>query len=190
MTDEYTGAHTSSQGHDGSDEVHLDRHFVFSRPEYEAMLKWVGLQPGWQVLDAGCGVGSLLPLMSELVGPSGQISAVDLAPENVEIVNARAAAGLFVCSVEARKGSIVELPYADNTFDALWSSNVTQYLTDGELTDTLAEFRRVLRSGGLLAIKDFDMTSHHFWPPGPRLMWRAVEGDATPGKCAHRTDST
>jgi len=32
-----------------------------------------------------------------------------------------------------------------------------------------------VRPGGLLAIKEFDMTNHHFYPPGPRLMWRGIE---------------
>lgn len=67
----------------------LDVHYEACRPEYEALLRAVGLQPGWRVLDAGCGGGSYLPLLAALVGPAGRVDAVDLAPDNVAAVRAR-----------------------------------------------------------------------------------------------------
>jgi hypothetical protein len=39
----------------------LDNHYLAMQPEYEDMLRWVGLQSGWKVLDAACGTGSFLP---------------------------------------------------------------------------------------------------------------------------------
>ena len=46
-------------------------HFESARHEYEDSLRYVGIERGWKVLDAGCGDGAFLPLMSELVGAKG-----------------------------------------------------------------------------------------------------------------------
>jgi hypothetical protein len=43
----------TSTGHDFSAPGWLDNHYVAMQAEYEAMLRWVGLEPGWHVLDAG-----------------------------------------------------------------------------------------------------------------------------------------
>jgi hypothetical protein len=75
--------HCTSPGHTFAESDWLDVHFLAMQSEYEEMLRWVGIQPGWHVLDAA--YGSFLPLMTELVGPSGKISAMDLAPENIAI---------------------------------------------------------------------------------------------------------
>lgn len=115
---------TTSTGHTFSDSRWLDLHFEVARKEYETMLRDVGIQPGWHVLDAGCGGGSFLPLMSELVGPTGKITALDLVPENVATVQERIAAGHFASNIKARQGSILSLPFAESSFDAVWCSNV------------------------------------------------------------------
>ena len=83
MTDQRSLDHrstTTSTGHDLSEGSYLDAHFEAMRPEYEIMIRSVGIQPGWRMLDAGCGSGSILPLLAELVGEGGHISALDLAP--------------------------------------------------------------------------------------------------------------
>jgi len=147
----------------------LDVHFETCRPEYAAMLRSVGFQRGWHVLDAGCGSGSFLPLMAELVGPGGRIAALDLAPDNVATVERRVAGWGLAAPVEARVGSVFALPYADDTFDGVWCAATTQYLTDAELGTALSEFRRVVRPRGLVAIKDLDGTSPGL-VPGPPLM--------------------
>lgn len=165
----------SSQGHACSTGAWLDIHFEAARAEYETMLQSVGLQRGWRVLDAGCGGGSFLPLMTELVGPTGHINALDLAPENIAIVNERLAKGELLGIVETEVGSITSLRYQDNTLDAVWSANVSQYLTDEDLATMLAEFKRVTHPGGLVAIKEFDSSLTRFYPSDPALFWRAVE---------------
>ena len=37
-----------------------------------------GIQPGWRVLDCGCGPIGALPILAELVGPSGHVIGVDV----------------------------------------------------------------------------------------------------------------
>lgn len=164
--------HTTSTGHALSEASWLDTHFEVARDINETMIQDAGLQAGWHVLDAGCGGGSFLPLMGELVGPTGKITALDLAPENVAIVEQRATAGHFACTVEARVGAITQLPFADNSFDAIWCANVVQYLTEAEFHQSAGEFHRVLRPSGLLALKEMDLTAMQFGPLDPALIWR------------------
>ncbi len=159
----------------------LDAHFETCRPEYEAMLRSVGIQPGWHVLDAGCGGGSFLPLLSELVGPAGRIAALDLAPDNVATVERRVSGSGLPTPVEARVGSVLALPYDDDTFDAVWCAATSQYLTDAELAATLAEFKRVVRPGGRVAIKDVDGTMIGFTPAPPLIIAHLFEAMAAGG---------
>lgn len=72
-------------------------------------------------------------------------------------------------------GSITALPYVSGTFDAVWCANVTEYLTDDELRQMLAEFRRVVRPGGMVAIKEWDNTRQLLLPGPPLLLMHLHE---------------
>ena len=167
--------HKTSTGHCFSSPDWLDDHYVAMQPEYEEQLRWVELQPGWHVLDAGCGSGSFLPLLTELVGSDGQVSAIDLAPESIRTVKKRAEQSGWPAPVSARVGPVHDLPYEDDSFDAVWCANTTMYLTDDQLRAALAEFRRVTRPGGLIAIKAYDGTTEQFEPSTPTLFIHAME---------------
>lgn len=145
----------------------LDVHYTACAQEYEEMLRLVGLRPGWHVLDAGCGGGSYLPLLAELVGPLGRVAAIDLSSENISVVRNRLSAWHSPCPIFPQVGSLLSLPYPDNSFDALWSANVTQYFSEVELPMVLEEFQRVVRPGGLVAVKDVDMQLMRVYPADP-----------------------
>ena len=148
----------------------LDTHFEACRPEYEAQLRAVGIRPGWRVLDAASGAGSYLPWIADLVGPEGQLAALDLTPENVAIVERRLAAWALPCPVEVGVGNVTALPYPDGYFDAVWFANTAQYLSADEFRTALGEFRRVVRPGGLVSVKD--TTSHEYCSLPPFLLSR------------------
>lgn len=148
----------------------LDVHFAACRPEYEAMLRRVGIAPGWRVLDAGCGGGCHLPLLAQLVGARGRLAALDLSADNVAAVGARLAASAPPCPVVVVRGSLAALPYPDGAFDAAWCANVAQHLDDDALAAALAELRRVVRPGGLVAVKDVDMALWRLAPADPTLI--------------------
>jgi SAM-dependent methyltransferase len=160
-------------GHALAEANWLDVHFEAFRPEYEAMLRTIGLEPGWRVLDGGCGSGSFLPLLAELVGPTGHVTALDVSPDNLARVDERVASGSFTCPVATRAGTVTALPYPDDYFDAVWSANVSQYLTDEELTAALAESRRVVRPGGLVAFKE-GAGEHMSWYPADAAVLRRL----------------
>ena len=159
----------------------LDVHFEAERPVYEAQLRAVGIQPGWHVLDAGCGSGSFLPWLADLVGPTGSLFAIDLAPDNVALVEQRLAMWALPCLIEVQVGNVLTLPYPDDAFDALWFANTSQYLTDEELGTALAEFRRVVRPGGLVAVKEIDPAIDRILPAPTGVMLRWIQAAVRTG---------
>lgn len=160
-------AFTSSTGQGFTHESIVDAHFHACRDAYLDSLHRVGIQPGWRVLDAGCGSGSFLPWIAELTGPAGRVHGVDLAPEHVSAAADRVRQ--LPTPVELRQGDLLALPYADASFDAVWCANAVQYLSDDDLPRALAELRRVVRPGGRVAVKELDvgLTTVR---PGPRFL--------------------
>ncbi|MBY5883706.1 methyltransferase domain-containing protein [Rhizobium leguminosarum] len=165
----------TSTGHKLSAGGHLDVHYLALKDEYDATLRAAGIRPGWSVLDAGAGNGVFLPLMAELLGSEGHIEAFDLARENVEAIETLIANQRFACPISTRIGDIAALPYETGTFDAVWSANVVQYLNDEELTKAIGEFRRVVKPGGLVAVKEVDISVWQYQPQDPKLTWRLLD---------------
>lgn len=168
-------SYSTSTGHAMADKARLDKHYLTAKAEYEQTILATGIQANWHVLDAGCGNGVFLPYIADMVGAKGRVSAIDLAPENVEAVNAYADLQAFPCQIETRVGSLTELPYESGVFDAVWCANVTQYLGDNELEQALLEFSRVLRPSGLVAIKEVDISFWQYQPLDPGLIFRWVD---------------
>ena len=181
-TEEVAMTTATSTGHALSTAAWLDAHYLAGQPEYEAMLRNAGFQSGWRVLDAGCGGGSYLPLLGELLGPDGRLSAVDLAPENVARVETLIASGRLPCPTDVRVADVTDLPFDDGSFDAVWSANVTQYLPEPALHTLLSETRRVLKDGGLLAVKDTEDSAFALHPIPPLLLWRLFDTLAERGE--------
>jgi SAM-dependent methyltransferase len=79
---------------------------------------------------------------------------------------------LLESAVQIQAGSILPLEAA--RFDCVWCANVAQYLTEAELERAVQEFRRVLKPGGTLALKDFDATVMQFLPMNSDIPARLV----------------
>lgn len=69
-------------------------------------------------------------------------------------------------------GSVVAVPFPDARFDAIWCSNTMEYLTDADFATALRECRRVVRPGGLVAIKDAAAAIGGQAPADPTVMMR------------------
>ncbi|MFN8157313.1 MAG: class I SAM-dependent methyltransferase [Candidatus Nanopelagicales bacterium] len=72
------------------------------------------------------------------------VRGVDLSAEHVRLARER--------GIDAVVAPAHELPYADASFDALWSMSVLMHLPDDDLHDALREFARVLRPGAVAAL--------------------------------------
>lgn len=109
------------------------------------LLWWLGheLQLGSpQVLDAGCGTGGFIRAL-KTAQPSWRPTGLDFMPLACELARERT-------GVEIVQGSILGLPFADRSFDAVVSADVVCQVEDGGRA--LREFARVVRPGGLVAV--------------------------------------
>jgi ubiquinone/menaquinone biosynthesis C-methylase UbiE len=127
------------------------------------MLAFAGLPRAALVLDAGCGSGSFLSALRD--AGASKVLALDPAAEHLVAI-AHGAPASYSLPVRAIVHSI---PLAPASIDAVWCANTLQFLDDSELRSALAEFLRVVRPGGIVAIKDVDMTAFKVAPASPFL---------------------
>jgi arsenite methyltransferase len=117
--------------------------------------------PGERVLDVGVGPGLLALDLARLVGPTGRVVGLDLAPAMVAAATARLAA---LPQAEVRIGDAAALDLPDAAVDAAVSTQVYEYVAD--MPRALAELHRVLRPGGRALILDTDWRS---------LVWHSTD---------------
>jgi len=123
------------------------------------------LQPGLDLLDVGCGPGNITHDLAARVAP-GRVVGIDVAAVAVDKAEElRRTAGAD--RVEFAIGDVYGLEFEDASFDVVHAHQVLQHLT--EPVTALAEFRRVLRSGGTLAVRDSDYGAFTWWPAEPLL---------------------
>ena len=118
--------------------------FYFSN---RAIVHVLNPQPGFHILDVGCGTGILLQQLHQL-RRGLKLAGVDIAPEMVKVAQAK----LDKESAVIRQGSASDLPYEDNSFDGVTCANSFHHYPDPD--NALREMRRVLRSGGKLFLLD------------------------------------
>ncbi|HXV82795.1 MAG TPA: methyltransferase domain-containing protein [Candidatus Binatia bacterium] len=123
------------------------------------------LRPGMNVLDAGCGPGSITVGLAAVVAP-GEVVGIDIQLSQVE--QARTfAAQRGVTNVRFEASNIYELPFPDGSFDVAFANSVLEHLR--EPVRALAELRRVLRPSGIAGIRDRDSGGFLMAPVTPLL---------------------
>ena len=119
--------------------------------------------PATRILDCGCGPGSITIGLARWA-PDGQAVGIDIGADQLDGARARAR-DLGVTNVTFRQGSIFDLPFADGSFDVVFSQTVLFHVPHPE--KALAEIKRVLRPGGLVALRDAINASVFIWPDDP-----------------------
>lgn len=150
-------AETYTHGHHES----VLRSHTWRTAENSAAYLLADLRPGAEVLDVGCGPGTITHDFARRVAP-GRVVAVDNAPEIV----ARAAEGA-PGNAEFRTADTYALPFPDESFDVVHAHQVLQHLTDP--VAALREMRRVCRPGGVVAARDADYAAMTWFPEVPGL---------------------
>lgn len=103
-------------------------------------------------LDLGCGIGLPAMLLAKAVGPKGHITGLDILSELLCYGQKLAAKAGLSEQITFREGDIsASLPFADKTFEWVWSMDCIGYPT-GELAPILKELKRVVRPGGSIFI--------------------------------------
>ena len=127
------------------------------------------LRPGIDLLDVGCGPGTITMDLAQRVAP-GRVVGIDAAADAVEAASAAAAeAGV---AVELAVGDVYALDHADRSFDVVHAHQVLQHL--GDPVRALREMRRVCRPEGVVAVRD-SIYRAFSWYPGSAGLDRWLE---------------
>ena len=114
------------------------------------------LQVGGRALDVGCGGGHVAMAMAEW-RPDIEMTGLDLSAE--QVARARRRAARFGARVQFVEGTVLSLPFADESFDLVVSIGSLKHWPDRSAG--IAECMRVLRRGGRFFITETDRSAHH-----------------------------
>lgn len=137
-TNRYTPGHTSNAT-DFMSRRSVQSHGAFFMPH---------LTNGLSVLDCGCGPGSITLGIAELVAPA-KVIGVDFGASQIEQACA-AARGRGIANVEFRTADCYSLPFANSSFDRVFSHALMEHLFDP--LRAIGEMHRVLMLGGVAGL--------------------------------------
>ncbi|MDQ0736134.1 methyltransferase domain-containing protein [Arthrobacter agilis] len=127
------------------------------------------LEAGLDVLDVGCGPGSITAGFADLVAP-GSVTGID---SSADVVAQAAEAHADLANVEFREGNVYDLDAADESFDLVHAHQLLQHLADP--VAALREMRRVVRPGGIVAAREADFGAMTWFPVVDELdEWREL----------------
>ncbi|WP_332682082.1 class I SAM-dependent methyltransferase [Bosea sp. (in: a-proteobacteria)] len=144
----------------------------WSRKLAPPFIDFAGLADGERVLDVGCGTGSLTFVLARNAA-LGEIDAIDYSPVFVEEATRRNADP----RIRIRQADACALPFEDGAFDRALALLVLHFVP--EAGKAVAEMRRVVRSGGVVAAAVWD---HLGGMPGMRMMVDTVAGLGEAGR--------
>jgi ubiquinone/menaquinone biosynthesis C-methylase UbiE len=107
----------------------------------------VGLEPGWRVLDVGCGPGALTSELASRLG-ADRVAGADPSPSFVSACAKR------LPGADIRHAPAEKLPWPDGSFDAVLSQLVVSFLDDADAG--LREMHRIVRANGVIAACTWD----------------------------------
>ena len=118
--------------------------FIWNEAMRDEAIEWLDIGPEDRVLDIGCGTGFAT---EGLLQQTEYVYGLDQSPHQLskayEKFGKRG-------PVQFHKGDAERLPFADDTFDVVWSSGSIEYWPNP--VDALAECRRVGKPGGTVLI--------------------------------------
>jgi ubiquinone/menaquinone biosynthesis C-methylase UbiE len=120
---------------------------------------------GDRVLDCGSGTGSTALLAAQKVGATGKVKLFDLSDGMLTVAKERAEEAGFQERVDFQTGDMLNLPFEDNSFDAVLSTYSICPLHDP--AKGALELYRVLKPGGHIGI------AHSTEPERPVVKWLA-----------------
>ncbi len=108
--------------------------------------------PGEKILEVGFGTGRGVKTMAQAVGAAGKVYGIDLSPGMYQVAQDRIDRSGLDTRVELHCGDAVQLPYADNFFDGVFSSFTLDLFDTPEIPMVLNECHRVLKPGQRLVV--------------------------------------
>jgi SAM-dependent methyltransferase len=118
------------------------------------------LTRGMDLLDVGCGPGTITADLAALVSP-GRVTAVDTTDAALEPARAEARARRQG-TIDFAVADVHALGFPDGSFDVVHAHQVLQHV--GDPVHALSEMRRVCKPGGTVAVRDMDSGACVWYP--------------------------
>lgn len=139
-----------------NDQLSLGLHRVWK----QMAVKWANPQSGGACLDVCCGSGDLARMLAQRVGNTGQVYGLDFSSAQLAIAQAQTEQRYPLSGQRSVQGAVqwiegdaLDLPFAENQFDAITMGYGLRNVTD--IPRSLKELQRVLKPGAIAAILDF-----------------------------------
>ncbi|KIV95899.1 hypothetical protein PV10_03500 [Exophiala mesophila] len=152
------------------------------------------LQPGYTLVDLGCGPGTITQGFCALV-PQGRVIGIDASEEVISQARSRARETTTSSSatLEFQVGDITSrLPFADESVDVVYTHQTLCHIPDP--VAVIKEAFRVLKPGGLFASREYDHMTWHPSLPGlvayTESMDRAIRSSGAQGSQSGRNLQT
>ena len=137
-------------GHTDAEHERLIRQAARVAPITERFFRDAGIGLGQRVLDLGSGVGDVAMLAARLVGPSGQVVAIERDPRSIAKASARVTEAGFH-NVSFNESNVNEI-LDEQPFDAAVGRFILMYLPDP--VATLRSISQVVRPGGVFVFQE------------------------------------
>jgi tocopherol O-methyltransferase len=110
----------------------------------EEMLNWAGVKQAEKILDVGCGIGGSSLYLAQKF--NARAVGITLSPVQASRATERAREAGLANEVQFQVADALEMPFADDSFDLVWSMESGEHMPDKE--KFLQECYRVLKVGG------------------------------------------
>jgi ubiquinone/menaquinone biosynthesis C-methylase UbiE len=137
-------------GHTDAEHDRLIRQAAQVAPITERFFREAGIAPGQRVLDVGSGVGDVAMLVARLVGPSGEVVAVERDRNSIAKASARVTEAGFH-NVSFNESNVNEV-VGEKPFDAVVGRFILMYLPDP--VATLRSISKLVRPGGVIVFQE------------------------------------
>ena len=124
----------------------------------EAIIRLASLETGNDVLDIGCGTGTLAIAATRHVGTTGAVTGIDASPSMIARANRKA--GKAGARATFQVAVAEALPFPDRRFDVVFSTLMLHHLPRKTRQECAKEIERVLKIGGRVVAVDFGRTEH------------------------------
>jgi SAM-dependent methyltransferase len=140
------------------------------RATTSGLLDRVGIRPGMECLEVGCGSGDVAFDLARRVGPQGRVVATDIDQIKLELAS-REAGVQRLSNIEFRLSDIMQDNHTQE-FDLVHARFILTHLPNPE--GALTKMRQALRPGGVVVIEEIDFRGHFCHPDSPAL-WRYID---------------